>query len=66
MRKVVFHKAEEIDSVKENRLLLNNKSKAENMKRAFELMALAAMFKKGPIKEPQELGIVLKRKMNKE
>jgi hypothetical protein len=34
---------------------------AERMKLAFKLMALSAMFKKGPLKEPRGKGVVLKR-----
>lgn len=33
----------------------------ERMQQAFRLMQLATMFKNGPLKKPQQLGIVLKR-----
>lgn len=37
-------------------------SPEQRIKKMFELMALSAMFKKGPLKMPQRKGIVLTRK----
>lgn len=63
MSKLIFYSVENRESVVENRLYANLMlSPAERLKKAFTLMALAALFKKGAIKAPQGLGIVLKRK----
>lgn len=60
MRKVVLHTGDESSA---DRRLFENASllPAERMKKAFELMQLAALFKKGVIKLPQGLGVVLKK-----
>jgi len=64
MAKIILHTENETqESIAERRLMENlSLSPQERMKKAFQLMALAALFKKGPIKKPQGLGIVLKRK----
>jgi hypothetical protein len=51
------------EDIKRRRMEENMKrTPAERMSFAFRLMALAMMFKKGPLKEPQGKGVVLKRK----
>ena len=61
--KLIFHnEASSRETVAERRLYENLLlSPAERFKKAFALMALAALFKKGPIKSPQGLGIILKK-----
>ena len=50
------------ETVNENRLRENFLlSPMERFKKAFALMALAAMFKNAPLKSPQGLGVVLKK-----
>lgn len=63
MSKVIFHTKTSREVIAENRLFENLKlSPVERLKKAFTLMGLSALFKKGPIKIPQGLGVVLKRK----
>jgi len=63
MSKLVFHSGVNRESVVEDRLYTNLMlSPTERLKKAFTLMALATLFKKGAIKAPQGLGLVLKRK----
>jgi hypothetical protein len=64
MTKLIIHpEGTTHESIAERRLQENLLlSPEQRMKRAFELMALSALFKDGPIKKPQGLGIVLKRK----
>jgi hypothetical protein len=66
MAKLILHNGNETPASIEERRLKENflLSPQERFKKTFELMALAALFKKGPIKIPQGLGIVLKRKMS--
>ncbi len=51
---------EQIDAERLDRIL--SMTPNERMHLAFELMALSLAFKKGPIKEPQGKGIVLRKK----
>ncbi len=63
MSKLVFHREANRESIVENRLYANLMlNPAERIKKAFTLMSLAVLFKKGAIKAPQGLGLVLKRK----
>lgn len=66
MAKIILHKeGQDPEAIvarrmQENLLL----TPVERFKKTFQLMALAAAFKQGPIKTPQGLGIVLKRKVS--
>jgi hypothetical protein len=64
MAKIILHKeGQHPDAIAERRLQENFLlSPLERFKKTFQLMSLAAAFKQGPIKHPQGLGIVLKRK----
>lgn len=66
MAKLIIHNGNETPgSIAERRLMENTLlTPHERFKKTFELMALAALFKKGPIKTPQGLGVVLKRKVS--
>ena len=66
MRKLILHTENETrDSIEERRLLENaSRPPIERWQKAFQLMSLALLFKKGPIKSPEGLGIVLKRKVS--
>ena len=63
MKKLIFYTADtDRQAIAERRLFENLLlTPSERFKKAFKLMALAAMFKKGPIKKPLGLGIVLKK-----
>lgn len=65
MAKIILHpEGESLEAIAERRLLENAmRTPEERFDKIFEMMELAALFKKGPIKEPQGLGIVLKRKV---
>ena len=59
MAKVILYNEIDPDRRLFENLLL---TPAERIKKLFDLMVLSAMFKKGPLKHPQGLGIVLKKK----
>lgn len=60
MRKIVFRKNTEANT--DERLHATSLlTPLQRFKKVFALMTLASMFKKGPIKLPQGLGVVLKR-----
>lgn len=61
MAKLILHTEANIDSINDRRLSESFAlTHRERMKKAFELMKLALLFKKNPIKNPQGKGIVLK------
>jgi hypothetical protein len=64
MAKLILHNGTETPASIEERRLKENLllTPEERIKKAFQLMALSLLFKNGPIKKPQGLGIVLKRK----
>ncbi|MEO5645778.1 MAG: hypothetical protein ABIQ40_13770 [Bacteroidia bacterium] len=66
MAKLIIHNGNETPESIANRRLLENLllTPHERFKKTFQLMALAALFKNGPIKTPQGLGVVLKRKLS--
>lgn len=66
MAKIILHKeGENPESIADRRMQENLLlSPVERFKKTFQLMALAAAFKQGPIKAPQGLGVVLKRKVS--
>jgi predicted nucleotidyltransferase len=63
MPQIVFHtQADARERVEARRMSeMLALSPGERMQQAFRLMQLAAMFKNGPLKEPQQLGVLLKR-----
>lgn len=63
MAKLILHNTANLEAIKERRLMENLALTPEQrMKKAFQLMAIAAKFKNGVLKEPQGKGIVLRRK----
>lgn len=62
--KLILHKDKKDFMEVENRRLSENLSLpyAKRIEKLFILMEISAMFKKGPIKMPQGLGLVLKEK----
>ena len=63
MAKLILHTSSDLSAIEERRLRENFAlSHKERMKKAFALIALAAKFKNGVLREPQGLGVVLKRK----
>jgi hypothetical protein len=63
MAKLILHTNADLQAIGDRRLqedfMLTPK---ERFEKAYLLMKIAAQFRKGPLKEPQGLGIVLKRK----
>ena len=63
MAKLILHKEANLDAIIERRLQENfSLSPKERMKKAYLLMAISAKLKNGVLKEPQGLGIILKKK----
>jgi hypothetical protein len=64
MRKVIlYNDTINREVISENRLYKNLLlSPANRMKKAYMLMAIAAKFKNGPLRNPMGLGIILKKK----
>jgi hypothetical protein len=64
MPKIILHPPGTTREEIEQRRIQENlkRTPAERMSFAFRLMALAMMLKKGPLKQPQGKGVVLKRK----
>jgi len=63
MAKLILHTSSDLESIHERRLHENfSLSKTDRMKKAFQLMAISAGLKKGVLKKPQGLGILLKKK----
>ena len=63
MAKLILHTSSDLESIHERRLHENfSLSKTERMKKAFQLMAISSILKKGGLKQPQGLGILLKKK----
>ena len=63
MAKLIIHKhGKDPEEINERRLLENlNLTPKQRWEKMFNLMALSALFKKGPLKKPQGLGVVLTR-----
>jgi hypothetical protein len=63
MAKLILHeKSLTREGIEERRLIESlQRTPEERIKRMFALMELAVKFKKGPLKEPQGNGIVLKQ-----
>ena len=63
MPKLILHTFSDLESINERRLHENfSLSKTERMKKAFQLMAISASLKNDFLKQPQGLGILLKKK----
>jgi len=63
MAKLILHTSSDLESIHERRLHENfSLSKTDRMKKAFQLMAISTGLKKGVLKKPQGLGILLKKK----
>jgi hypothetical protein len=64
MGKVILHSPdltpEEIENIRLDRILAMTPK--ERMQRMFDLMELALAMKKGPLKEPQGKGVILRKK----
>jgi hypothetical protein len=63
MAKLILHTDADLEKINERRLFeMLALTPGDRMNRAFQLMKLSLLFKKGPIKKPQGKGIVLKFK----
>ena len=63
MAKLILHTIPDLNAINERRMQENfSFTYQERMKKAFELMRLSLLFKKGVIKEPTKKGIFLKFK----
>ena len=63
MPKLIIHKEQStFEEIEERRFLEDQKlTSKERLTKMFNLMALSFMFKNGPLKKPQGLGIILKK-----
>ena len=63
MPKLIIHTEADLQAINDRRLEeIFSLSYVERMKKAYHLMSLSIKFKKSALKQPQGLGVLLKRK----
>jgi hypothetical protein len=66
MRKVITYSHYDSEAIERRRLEENLKlTPLERFEKAFYLIHLSMLFKRGPLKEPEGKGVVLRRKIKK-